>query len=466
MQYRFYISLLLIIALGEGYLLLRASNQQPTAGNELPAVDKTIPDHALDTKQTATYRRIKNYLDEIRAIDTHDHLEFTSLDGLFQLWRESYFRHHLEELNDSQYNLPVEQWWEHAQKAFTNARATCFYRYQLPAFRDLYGVDFGRLTLDEAQQLDEQIRQKYKDPQWIDHVVTKRANIELVLIDYDHKPYDYNCPHEFGVFVMRVNPLVRGFHPDEYDKPSESPYHYAARDNLPLDSLNDYVQVLDHIVQIAISHGAVGMKSTLAYKRTLHFQEVAYEEAAQVFGKRRSDLTTQQIKSFEDFVFWRLCELSAKYNLPFQIHTGAALERSNPLHLENILAAHTDTRFILFHGGFPWVSETGAILLQFPRNVWIDSNWLPTLSYAMAKRAFHEWLDVVPANRIMWGTDVKHAEGIYATAEITRQCLAEVLAERVIRGELYEDHAEGIGRQILRENALHAFPRLRRRLKL
>ena len=466
MRSRYYISLLLIIALGAGYLLFRAGNQQPIVGDGSPPVEKKVPDHVIDTTQTDTYRRIKSYLDEIRAIDTHDHLEFKSLGGLFQFWRESYFRHHLRELGDSQHNLPVEQWWEPAQKAFNNARATCFYRYQLPALRDLYGVDFGRLTLDGARQLDEQIRKKYEDPQWIDHVITERANIELVLIDYDHEPYDYDCPYDFGVFVMRVNPLIRGFHPDEYDKPIESPYHYAARDNLPLNSLNDYVRVLDHIVQIAMSHGAVGMKSTLAYQRTLHFEKVTYEEAAEVFGKRRSDLTRQQIKAFEDFVFWRLCELSAQYDLPFQIHTGAALERSNPLHLENVLAAHPNTRFILFHGGFPWVGETGAILLRFPDNVWIDSNWLPTLSYTMAKRAFHEWLDIVPANRIMWGTDVKHAEGIYATAEITRQCLAEVLAERIIRGELYEDHAEHIGRQILRENALQTFPRLPRRLRL
>jgi len=465
MRHRLLISLLVIIALFEGYLLIRASSQRSVDRDVSPPVRNEFPDDFLDTKQTDTYGRLKRYLDGVRAIDTHDHLEFESLSGLFQLWRESYFGRHLKDLGGSQHNLPVEQWWEPAQAAFDNGRATCFYRYQLPALQDLYGVDFRRLTLDGARQLDEQIRKNYEDPQWIEHVVTERANIELVLIDYDHEPYDYDCPHDFGVFVMRVNPLVRGFHPDEYDKPIESPYYYAAHDNLPLNSLKDYVEVLDHIVQIAMSHGAVGMKSTLAYQRTLHFERVTYEEAAQVFGKRRSQLEPRQIKAFEDFVFWRLCELSAKYDLPFQIHTGAALERSNPLHLEKVLAAHSETRFILFHGGFPWVGETGAILLRFPDNVWIDSNWLPTLSYVMAKRAYHEWLDVVPANRIMWGTDVKHAEGIYAAAEITRQCLAEVLAERVIRGELFEDHAERIGRLILRENALEVFPRLSRRLK-
>ena len=93
-------------------------------------------------------------------------------------------------------------------------------------------------------------------------------------------------------------------------------------------------------------------------------------------------------------------------------------------------------------------------------HVWLDSVWLPTFSYSTAKRAFHEWLEVMPSNRIMWGADANHAEGIYGATEMTRRCLAEVLAEKVDRGDLREEHALRIGRQILRDNALALFPQL------
>jgi hypothetical protein len=73
-------------------------------------------------------------------------------------------------------------------------------------------------------------------------------------------------------------------------------------------------------------------------------------------------------------------------------------------------------------------------------------------------------LDVMPSSRIMWGADANHAEGIYGATEMTRRCLAEVLAERVDRGDLSEEHALEIGRQILRENALALFPQLKTRL--
>ena len=42
--------------------------------------------------------------------------------------------------------------------------------------------------------------------------------------------------------------------------------------------------------------------------------------------------------------------------------------------------------------------------------------------------------------------------------------MAEALAEKVIRGELLEEDALKIGRQIMRENALELFPQLRERL--
>ena len=97
-------------------------------------------------------------------------------------------------------------------------------------------------------------------------------------------------------------------------------------------------------------------------------------------------------------------------------------------------------------------------------HVWVDSVWLPTISYHMAKRAFHEWLDVMPSSRIMWGADCSHAEGIYGATEMTRRCLAEVLAERVDRGDLTEEHARRIGKQVLRDNALALCPQLKDRL--
>ena len=170
------------------------------------------------------------------------------------------------------------------------------------------------------------------------------------------------------------------------------------------------------------------LKTTLAYQRTLDFQNVPRERAQRAFGRPKAELSAEEIKDFQNFVMWRLCELSAKHELPFQIHTGQArIQGSNPMLLVDLIAANPRTKFVLFHGGFPWVGETGVIAMRH-KNVWVDSVWLPQLSYTMARRAYQEWLEVMPSDRIMWGADTVQAEGIYAATVWTRQCLSEALA--------------------------------------
>ncbi len=431
---------------------------------------------AQGTRETTTYRRIKAALDAVPAIDTHDHLwPFDKLPGYVEtehgrgmnlagLWQNSYYRW-INPLTPWKPGGKFDDWWAKAKHDFANARATSFYRYQLPAFQDLYGIDFDRITDAQARELNDRIYRNYLDQRWLHEVVTKRANIELLFNDPYWARFDFKTHYPFEVLVLNVTTLVRGFHSSEFKSPPDDPYHFARERNLPVTTLEEYLAVLDRLFQEAKEKGAVCLKTTLAYQRTLHFEKVPADRAAHVFGKPKSELTEKEVKDFEDFIMWRLVALSAKHELPFQIHTGQArIQGSNPMLLVDLIEANPKTKFILFHGGFPWTGETGVIVMRHGSHVWIDSCWLPTLSYTAAKRAFHEWLEVMPSNRIMWGADCNHAEGIYAATEFTRRCLAEVLAEKIDHGDLLEEHALRIGRQILRENALELFPQLKERL--
>lgn len=432
---------------------------------------------AQGTRDTTTYRRIKAELDAIPAIDTHDHLwPFERLPGyvqtdrgkgmnLYSIFRSSYYGW-INPLSKWDDGMPFETWWQKARIDFRSARATSFYRYQLPAFADLYGVDFDRISDAEARTLNGQIFEHYRDPRWVYHVVTERSNIELMFNDPYWDRLGFRQSYPFEVKVFNVTTLTKGFHPSENaEAPSDDPYLFARNEGLKVETLDDYLALLDRLFQKAKGAGCVCLKTTLAYQRTLQFENVPRDRAARAWGHRRAELSREQIKDFEDFIMWRLVELSARHELPFQIHTGdARIQGSNPMLLVDLIEANPRTKFILFHGGFPWVGETGVILMRHGSHVWLDSVWIPTLSYATAKRAFHEWLDIMPSNKIMWGADANHAEGIYGATEMTRRCLAEVLAERIDRGELREEHALQIGRQVLRENALELFPQLKERL--
>jgi predicted TIM-barrel fold metal-dependent hydrolase len=431
---------------------------------------------AQQTRDTTTYKRLKAHLDSVPAIDTHDHLwPFDKLPGYVEtehgrgmnlagIWQASYYTW-TNPLTPWKPGGKFDDWWAQAKHDFADARATSFYRYQLPAFQDLYGIDFDRITDAQARELNERITRNYLDRRWLYEVVTERANIELMFNDPYWARLDFRTDYPFGVLVFNVTTLVRGFHPSEFKSPLDDPYQFAKEKKLEVASLDGYLDLLDRLFREAKDKGAACLKTTLAYQRTLRFEAVPKERAARVYGRPRSELSDAEVKDFEDFIMWQLVALSAKYELPFQIHTGdARIQGSNPMLLVDLIEANPKTKFILFHGGYPWVGETGAIVMRHHNHVWIDSVWLPTISYTMAKRAFHEWLEVMPSSRIMWGADCTHAEGIYGATEYTRRCLAEVLAEKVDRGDLTEEDAQRIGKQVLRDNALALFPQLKDRL--
>ncbi len=428
-----------------------------------------------DIKQTPLYARIKAKLDAVPAVDTHDHLRsFVGIPGrvdtprgrgmtLHSLWSQSYLMR-TTRLTPWPADGSFDTWWDDAHDDFDDARATSFYRYLLPAFRDLYGVEFDTITRDQARDLSERIFDNYKDDEWLKDVITKRANIELMFIDPYWNRLQFGREYKFSVPVLNVTTLIRSSHPDRHPTASNSPYAYAQGREMSTESFDDFLAVIDEIFADAVAANTVCLKSTQAYERTLRYERVERERAAELYGRSPEEMSESEQKEFEDFMFWHVCQLSVKYELPFQVHTGdARIQGSSPMLLVNVIEANPDTKFILFHGGYPWVEETGAIAMKH-RNVWIDSCWLPTLSYTMARRAYQEWLDAVPSDRIMWGADTVNAEGIYAATEFTRECLAEALALKVERGELLEAHADRIGRQIMRENALKLFPSLRRML--
>ena len=430
---------------------------------------------AQDVGQGDLYARIKENLDAVRAIDTHDHLRafgkmpdrVATPDGrgmnLYSIWAHSYLTR-TTKITPWPADRLFDTWWKQARDDFDDARATSFYRYLLPAFHDLYGVDFETITDAEAAELNQKIFQNYQNDKWLLNVITKRANIELMFIDPYWNRLHFARDYRFAVPVLNVTTLIGASHPERTPSKRDSPYVYAEQKKMPTDTFADFLAVIERLFADALAADAICLKSTQAYIRTLDYKPVSRAEAEAAYGKSPEEASEKEQRQFEDFMFWHICRLSAKYELPFQIHTGdARVQGSNPMLLVDLIEANPQTKFILFHGGYPWVGETGAIAMKH-KNVWIDSCWLPTLSYTMAKRAYQEWLDAVPSDRIMWGADTVDAEGIYGATEFTRQCLAEALAEKVQRGELREADANRIGRQIMRENALKLFPRLNRML--
>jgi hypothetical protein len=92
------------------------------------------------------------------------------------------------------------------------------------------------------------------------------------------------------------------------------------------------------------------------------------------------------------------------------------------------------------------------------RNVFIEMSWIYVISPSYAARYLHEWLETVPANKILaFGGDYHNVENAYAHSLIARATVAQVLKEKVASGYLSEAEAMKIATMILHENAIAVF---------
>jgi len=251
--------------------------------------------------------------------------------------------------------------------------------------------------------------------------------------------------------TFRVNSLILCHHSEMADHNGNLLRTLLA--DIP-DCFDDYLLCVDRLIAERKAAGAVALKSTLAYDRDIAFRLVERRDAARVYGRHPSEVTPAAGRMYQDFMHDYLCEIAGKYALPFQQHTGLAkIAGSNPMNLEPTIARHPNTQFILFHGGYPWVAEVGALAHTYP-NVCPDLTWLPLISTTAAIRAVREWLEVTPSARsICWGGDCWTGEESVGAALALKHTLAIALGQLVDEGYFRLSQAEAAARNLCYANA-------------
>ena len=93
---------------------------------------------------------------------------------------------------------------------------------------------------------------------------------------------------------------------------------------------------------------------------------------------------------------------------------------------------------------------------RFP-NVYLNLAWLVMISDQDARLVLRSWLDQLPANKIMWGSDCVFAEEAYGTYLVSREQVIGVLGEKIRNGELSRDDALFYLERIFCDNARELF---------
>ncbi len=211
----------------------------------------------------------------------------------------------------------------------------------------------------------------------------------------------------------------------------------------------------------------MGVKSALAYYRTIHYEKTTRHEAETVFNRIFSHLgegvSWAEAKPLQDFLMHAVIQRSIEAKLPIQIHTGLQegtgniITNANPTHLVNLFIEYPQAKFDVFHASYPYTGELTTLAKNFP-NVYADLCWMYIISPYAARRVLSEWIETVPSNKIFgFGGDYVIVEGAYAHARMARDNIARVLAEKVQEHYFSPSEAVEFARRILRDNPLEVF---------
>ncbi len=414
--------------------------------------------------------RIKEAVNEIRIVDTHEHLlpeklmlerketgpiDFTHLFQHYiidDLVSAGYTPHVQQMVNNRE--LPVKDRWEILEPFWEATRNTGYARAEIITAREIYGID--EINTENIEELSKRINDSIQ-PGWYRRVLKEKARIELSILDGSRSDPE----HELYYHVERFDNFI-------FISSASQARGMGKRYGVEVGDLDDYLDALGKAFQEGLDAGMVGVKSALAYSRRINFTNTSREEAEGVFNELfapgdGSYMEFGQVKPLQDFMMHRVLDLALEHNLPVQIHTGLLAGNSNeirnsqPTDLTNLFLEYPGIRFCIFHSSYPYGGELSVLAKNYP-NVYIDMCWSQIISPYYCERYLHEWLETVPASKIMaFGGDYNHVESVYGHSVMAREVVAKVLTEKVEGGYFTEDEAIDIANMLLRENALEIF---------
>lgn len=411
-------------------------------------------------------QRIRNHIKNMRVVDTHEHLMNPAGIAKSSMCDFTLLLHHYADDDLKSAGMPKAEFdgmlvdtslsvmdkWNAVKPHWENSKNTAYNRVVLLTVKELFGID--KLDETTVEPLSAKIKEAYKTD-WHKTIFEDKCKFDFIIADIGDR--SFGDPAKFR-YVQRFN---------YFGLSSKKDFEKLAEQNgMKIQSLDDLTASLEKDFQKAVEKGFVAVKNGTAYSRTQYYEDVDKKTAEEIFNKvMKSEvaLPFESVKPLSDYMWHRTIELARKYNKPIQIHTGLQagdgnmIENSNPALLANLFLKYRDVKFILFHGGYPFGGELATLAKNF-QNVYIDLCWLYIISPSYSERYLHEWLETVPANKIMaFGGDYHNAENVYGHLLFAKEIVGNVLIEKVRDGYFSEEEAIQIATLMLHDNAVNLF---------
>jgi len=392
---------------------------------------------------SSVYELLLKHMEIGPIINTHSHyLKNDDFKGfnLDTLLRNSYV---------NWCKISFDDTYEGRKKYLDKVKFNAYFIWLQKSIADLYDMK-EPLTADNWDEISGKIELAYEEENVHIKSLKEICNYKTIILDAYWEPGVNNgYPHLFSA-TFRINHFLFGYSKDAKDHNGNSFYQLYGKD---IKDIDQYILAIKQIIKGKKEDGCIALKSALAYDRGLDFQETSKERAQKVFKANGSPVSQEDIKAFQDYVFFEICKIAAKLELPIQCHTGLGLlHGTNAMAMEEVIKKNPATQFVLFHGGYPWLDDTCGLVHNYP-NVYADLCWLPLISTSAAQRILHELIEVGTSDKICWGCDTWTFEESYGALLAGRHVLAKVLSEKINDNYIGLDDAKVIIDNIFYENA-------------
>lgn len=395
------------------------------------------------------YYELINYIEKKPVINTHSHHMKDDFFEGFNLGR----------LIDMTYvgkmwtGLSFDETYISRKEFLDKVRYKSDFTWLQIALQKLYATD-ETLTADNWDKFSHNIEVVYKDKHTHIKILKNQCHYEKVILDAYWEPGSDNSYKDFFTPTFRVNMFGFGYSREARDHNGNNA---LVKYGKHIDNIDDYISFMRKCIIEKKRDGCISLKCAIPYERGLDIEQVSKEKVQCVFKKSKECITKEEIKSFQDYVLFQICEIAAELDMPMQWHVGLGkLKRTNGMWMYDIIDKNPSTKFVLFHGGYPWMDDVAGLLHYF-KNVYCDICWLPIISTSSAERMLCELIEVGTSDKLCWGCDTCTSEESYGAVLAARHVVANVLAGKVEDGFFSINDAQYFADNILHNNAKNLY---------
>ena len=342
--------------------------------------------------QNHTSQAILREIEKIPVIDTHEHMLPPSMHpamrysffnlmipyAQFDLVSAGMSRKFMwrNDLNDEE----VEECYAEFRNYWPRVKHNAYGMHVRRTLRESFGID--DITDDNYLHIGELLNSTCTDSHYRE-ILQEECNIKYILNQFGSY-YDY--PEQDSYFIPHANMLKNGVIDDirELKESKASP------------TLDDHLELLFTRMSEGKQAGARLVKydaSCFLCKGDRALAESQFN--ALLRGERCNS------EEMQSYLYKATLRNAKELDLVAAVHTGVwdNINRKSPLLLFPIVESNPDVTFDIYHMGMPFASETAFLGKNF-QNCYLDLCWSHIVSPRMLIRAFDEWLDLVPYNKI------------------------------------------------------------------